>query len=210
MVSSFLGLIEKRYSDVIDEKGKKYIHYALDGAKRMRQIILDLLEISRLGRIEEDKNLIDLNDIAREVFSLCRKQIKETKAIVSFENLPSLVIYKTPLRQVFQNLVSNALKYHKKGEPPVISIAALETETDWQFRVKDNGIGIAEEYFDKIFILFQRLHNRDEYTGTGIGLAICKKTIENFGGKIWLESEENRGSTFYFTVPKISSSAEAI
>jgi light-regulated signal transduction histidine kinase (bacteriophytochrome) len=121
---------------------------------------------------------------------------------VRFENLPTLLTYKTPLRQVFQNLVSNAIKYHKKGEPPLISISALENETNWQFSVKDNGIGIDEEYYDKIFLLFQRLHTRDEYHGTGIGLAVCKKIIENFGGKIWLESEKNQGSTFYFTIPK--------
>lgn len=168
----------------------------------MRQIILDLLEFSRIGRIEDSENFIDLNDIVREVILLCQKQIKETKAIVRFENLPSLVTHKTPLRQVFQNLLSNSLKYHIKGIAPLINISAEENETHWQFAISDNGIGIEEEYFNKIFVIFQRLHNKDEYSGTGIGLAVCKKIIENLGGKIWVESEENKGSTFYFTIPK--------
>jgi len=202
MVTGFLGLLEKKYGDVIDEKGKQYIHFAVDGAKRMRQIIVDLLEFSRIGKIENEENLIDLNDLVREVLILHKKQIKETKAIIIFENLPSMVIYKTPLFQVFQNLIGNSLKYHTKGVSPTVNISSEETETNWQFSVKDNGIGINEEYFNKIFMLFHRLHNKGQYLGTGIGLAVCKKIIENFGGKIWIESEQNMGSTFYFTIPK--------
>jgi PAS domain S-box-containing protein len=202
MVTGFLGQIEKKYSDVIDDKGKRYIHFAMDGAKRMRQIILDLLEFSRVGRTEDVENYIDLIDTVREVILLCQKQIKETKAIVRFENLPSLVTHKTPLRQVFQNLISNSLKYHIKGITPLINISAEENETHWQFAISDNGIGIEEEYFNKIFVIFQRLHNKDEYSGTGIGLAVCKKIIENLGGKIWLASVPGKGTTFYFTLPK--------
>lgn len=207
MVTSFLGLIEKKYQDQIDEKGKLYIHHAVDGAKRMRQIILDLLEFSKVGKTAAAEDYIDLNELMQEVILLSKKQLGLTKATIEFENLPSLVTYKTPVRQVFQNLIGNALKYYKKGVPPLIHIAALETETSWQFSIKDNGIGIAEEHFDKIFMIFQRLHNKDEYSGTGIGLAVCKKTIENLGGKIWLESEKHKGSTFYFTLPKLSSPA---
>ena len=203
MVTSFLGQIEKKYSDVIDDKGKQYIHFAVDGAKRMRQIILDLLEFSRLGRIEDTESFIDLNDVVREVILLCQKQIKETKAIVRFKNLPSLVSFRTPLRQVFQNLLSNSVKYHIKGKPPEVNISAEETETHWQFAISDNGIGIEAEYFKTIFVIFQRLHNKDEYSGTGIGLAVCKKIIETLGGKIWIESEEGKGSTFYFTIKKL-------
>ncbi len=202
MVTGFLGQIEKKYSDIIDDKGKQYIHFATDGAKRMRQIILDLLEFSRVGKVEEKEENIDLNKVVREVIILSQKRIKETKAIIKFENLPLLLASKSALRQVFQNLISNALKYHKKDQPPVINISAEEFLTHWQLAISDNGIGIEEEYFNKIFIIFQRLHNTDEYTGTGIGLAVCKKIIENFGGKIWLASEENKGSTFYFTIPK--------
>ncbi len=202
MVTGFLGQIENKYSDLIDDKGKQYIHFAMDGAKRMRQIILDLLEFSRIGRIEDTENLIDLNDIVREVIVLCQKQVTETKAIIRFENLPSLVTHQTSLRQVFQNLISNSLKYHTKGIAPLIIISAEETETHWQFAISDNGIGIEEEYFNKIFVIFQRLHNKDEYSGTGIGLAVCKKIIENLGGKVWLTSVPEKGTTFYFTIPK--------
>jgi len=202
MVTSFLGQIERKYSDVIDDKGKRFIHFAVDGAQRMRQIILDLLEFSRVGKLEEKEEHIDLNSVVKEVILLCQKQVKDTNATINYSNLPSLRLYKTPVRQVFQNLISNALKYHKQDQPLVINISAEETSMHWQFAISDNGIGIEEEYFNKIFVLFQRLHNKDEYSGTGIGLAVCKKIIENLGGKIWVESEEGQGSTFYFTIPK--------
>ncbi|MEJ7692643.1 PAS domain S-box protein [Daejeonella sp.] len=202
MVTGFLGQLEQNYSDVLDARGKKYIHFAADGAKRMRQIILDLLEFSRVGKVEDEESDIDLNEIVREIILLCQSQIDETNAIIKFEKLPTLITYKTPLRQVFQNLISNALKYHKKDRTPAITISAEESEAFWQFAVSDNGIGIEEEYFNNIFVIFQRLHNKDEYSGTGIGLAVCKKIILNLGGKIWVESEEDKGSTFYFTIPK--------
>ena len=202
MVTGFLGQIEKKYSDVIDDKGRQYIHFAVDGANRMRQIILDLIEFSRIGRIADTGSFIDSADIVRDVISLCKKQIQETKAVVNFENLPSLVTYPTSLRQVFQNLVSNALKYHVKGRRPLIEISATSMETHWQFAIADNGIGIEEEYFNKIFVIFQRLHNKNAYSGTGIGLAVCKKIIEHLGGTIWLTSRPGEGTTFYFTILK--------
>ncbi|MDB5202987.1 MAG: sensor signal transduction histidine kinase [Ferruginibacter sp.] len=202
MVTGFLKLVEQRYSDVIDAKGKQYIHYAVDGAKRMQQIILDLLEFSRVGKVNEKEEQVDLNQIVNEVIYLCQNQIIDTKAVVNSGKLPTLPMYKIPLRQVFQNLISNALKYHKEDEAPVINISAEEQATYWQVSVSDNGIGIDKEYFDQIFVIFKRLHNKDQYSGTGIGLAVCKKIIENFGGKIWLSSGENQGSTFYFTIPK--------
>lgn len=202
MVTGFLGQIEKKYSDIIDDRGKQYIHFAVDGAKRMRQIILDLLEYSRIGRGQEKEEIIDLNEIVQSVVLLCQKQINETKTIISFENLPSIKSYRTPLRQLFQNLLSNAIKYGKKEVAPLIKISAEERETHWQFSINDNGIGIEEEYFNKIFVIFQRLHNKDEYSGTGLGLAICKKITDNLGGKIWLQSKEGEGSTFYFSIPK--------
>jgi signal transduction histidine kinase len=202
MVTSFLTQLEKKYGDVVDDKGRQYIHFAVDGAKRMRQIILDLLDFSRVGRTEDDLEEIDFNKLINEILALYRRQIEEEKARITFENLPTFQTYKTPIRQVFQNLVSNSLKYSKTSIAPVISISCKETKTHFQFLVKDNGIGIAPEYFDKIFIIFQRLHNKDEYSGTGMGLAIAKKIIENLGGKIWVESEEGKGSTFYFTLLK--------
>ncbi|HEY4197778.1 MAG TPA: PAS domain S-box protein [Mucilaginibacter sp.] len=202
MVTSFMTQLEKKYGDVVDDRGRQYIHFAVDGAKRMRQIILDLLDFSRVGRTEDDLEEIDFNKLINEILALYRRQIEEDHATITFENLPTFQTYKTPIRQVFQNLISNSLKYHRPGTPSVISISCKETKAHFQFSVKDNGIGISSEYFDKIFIIFQRLHNKDEYSGTGMGLAIAKKIVENLGGKIWVKSEDDNGSTFYFTLLK--------
>jgi light-regulated signal transduction histidine kinase (bacteriophytochrome) len=187
---------------VIDDKGKQYIHFAVDGAKRMRQIILDLLDFSRVGRTEDDMEEVNFNKLMDEMLALFRRRIEDVNASISFEDLPTIQTYKTPMRQVFQNLIDNSLKYQAAGVPSVINISCKETKTHYQFAIRDNGIGIDSAYFDKIFIIFQRLHNKDEYSGTGMGLAITKKIIENLGGKIWVESEEGKGSTFYFTLSK--------
>jgi PAS domain S-box-containing protein len=202
MVTSYLTQLDKKYGKTIDDKGKKYIHFAVDGAKRMRQIILDLLEFSRVGRTDESIENIDLTELIHETQTLFIKQIKEKKATIFFDKLPHLHLHRSPLRQVFQNLLSNALKYSRKDVPVHIHITAEESKNHWQFAVSDNGIGIEKEYFDKIFIIFQRLHNKDEFSGTGIGLAITKKIIENMGGKIWVESTEGQGSTFFFRLSK--------
>jgi PAS domain S-box-containing protein len=202
MVTSFLTQLEKKYGNIIDEKGKKYIAFAVDGAKRMRQIILDLLEFSRVGRTEESKESVDLNEMVDEIKILFTKQIEEKKAVIEIGELPVMNGYRVPLHQVFQNLISNALKYTRENISCHIHISAKELPTHWQFAVTDNGIGIAHEYFEKIFVIFQRLHNRDEFSGTGMGLAVTKKVIENMAGKIWVESVEGAGSTFYFTLVK--------
>ena len=202
MITSFLTQLEKKYGDIIDEKGKQYIGFAVDGAKRMRQIILDLLEFSRVGRTEDQHETVDLNELVKEIRILFRKNIEEKNAIIAADELPVIHAYQSPLRQVFQNLVSNALKYSRVNVPVQIHISVKELDDHWQFAVKDNGLGIAGEYFDKIFIIFQRLHNKDEFSGTGMGLAITKKIIESHDGKIWVESEEGIGSTFFFTVKR--------
>lgn len=202
MVTSFLTQLEKKYSDVVDDKGRQYIYFAVDGAKRMRQIILDLLDFSRVGRTENDLEEIDLNKVVNEVCGLYHRQIEELGGAVEFQNLPKLTSYKTPIRQVFQNLIGNSLKYHSADRATRIEITSNETDSMVEIAVKDNGIGIAEEYFEKIFIIFQRLHNREEYSGTGMGLAIAKKIVENMGGKIWVESKEGEGTTFHFTLQK--------
>jgi len=202
MVTSFLSQLEKKYGDVLDEKGKKYIYFATDGAKRMRQLILDLLEFSRVGRTEDSLEEVDFNSLINEILPLYRKNIEELNAKVNFERLPTLLVYKTPVRQVFQNLLGNSLKYHREGVAPLIGISSKETKTAVEFSVKDNGIGIDPEYFNQIFIIFKRLHNRDHYPGTGMGLAITKKIIENMGGRIWVDSREGEGSVFHFTIPK--------
>jgi PAS domain S-box-containing protein len=205
MVTSFLTQLELKYSNIIDEKGKRYIHFAVDGAKRMRQIILDLLEYSRVGRFETLIEEINMDDVINDILILYRKKIEEQNAKITFSKMPKINSYKAPIRQLFQNLISNSLKYKSPDRAAEISIACQETKKQYLFTIKDNGIGIANEYFEKIFIIFQRLHNKDEYSGTGMGLAITKKIAENLGGKIWLESEEGDGTIFYFSLPKNTS-----
>ena len=203
MITSFLSQLEKRYGDLLDDRAKKYIYFASDGARRMRNIILDLLEFSRVGRTTEDKQTVSLDALLDEVVGLNRKLIQERKAKVHWDRgLPDLYTFKSPLRLVFQNLINNGLKYQPKGGVPVINITVEEKENSWHFTVADNGIGIDPEYFDKIFTIFQRLHNKEEYSGTGVGLAICKKIIENLDGEIWVTSELGKGSEFHFLLPK--------
>ncbi|MEX2565899.1 MAG: PAS domain S-box protein [Cyclobacteriaceae bacterium] len=202
MVSSFLTQLNSRYGNVIDDKGKKYIYYAVDGANRMRQIILDLLEFSRVGKLKEFPETIDLNKIVEEVKLLFHKEMKEKKATLEIESLPEIKGFKTPISQVFQNLIANSLKYGKDNVPVKLKIKAMALEKYWQVSVSDNGIGIDSSSFERIFIIFQRLHTKEAYPGTGMGLAITKKIIERHGGKIWVTSEFNEGSTFHFTIPK--------
>jgi len=201
MVTSFLSQLEKKYSENLDEKAKEYIFYAVDGAKRMRHIILDLLEYSRAGKSIEKLKNIDINEVIQEIEILHSHQIKELNAKIIKSNLPIINTHKTPIRQIFQNLISNGLKYHKISTPPEIKIECYKDNSNWHFTISDNGIGIDPEYHEKIFVIFQRLHSKEEYSGTGIGLAITKKIIENIGGRIWLKSEKNMGCEFHFTVP---------
>jgi len=202
MVTSFLSQLQKKYEDQLDDKAQQYIHFATDGAVRMRQIILDLLEYSRVGRMDYRLEKIDLNELISGITGLYKTLIEETNAVINYGELPSIEAAKTPLQRVLSNLISNALKYNRKNVPPVIDIKVLEHKRSWEFIIADNGIGIRAQFFDKIFIIFQRLHARDEYSGTGIGLAICKKIVENHGGEIWLTSKEGKGSTFHFTIQK--------
>lgn len=202
MVTGFLTQLEKNYGSTFDDKAKQYIGFAVDGAQRMRQLILDLLEFSRVGRVGDHIVEIDLNNIISEITMLYNKEIEDKNAIIVTDKLPVIHTQKSLITQVFQNLIGNALKYSKEEFPVQISISLQEQDKYWQFAVTDNGIGIPQEFFEKIFVIFQRLHNREKYSGTGIGLAITKKIVESLGGKIWVESEENNGSAFYFTIPK--------
>ncbi len=187
---------------MLDSKAHKYIDFAVDGAARMRQIILDLLEYSRVGRDEDEVQAVDLNTIVDELRILFYKKISETNAVITADELPIIHAHKSPVRQLFQNLINNALTYIKNNTPPHIHISVTDQHTHWQFAIADNGIGIEEEFFAKIFVIFQRLHSRDEYAGTGLGLAIAKKIVENLNGQIWVSAQENVGSTFYFTLRK--------
>lgn len=202
MVTSFLTQLEKKYYNELDDKGKQYIEFAVDGAHRMRNIILDILEYSKIGKIEEENETIDLNKIMNEVCKMNAQKIQETNASISYNNLPKITAPKSPLVQIMHNLIGNALKYQKDNNQPIIKIKVTEHEKNWHFKIKDNGIGIEEEYLNKIFVIFQRLHTKNEYSGNGMGLAIVKKLIENLNGKIWVKSQPNKGSTFYFTLQK--------
>lgn len=203
MVSGFLTLLEKKYSNVLDAKANQYIDFAVDGSKRMRQIILDLLEYSRIGKDDLKLQKINLEEVVNEVLLLQKKIIIERGAIISTKNLPTITSYSLPYTQVFHNLINNAIKYSRNGIKPEIHISGKEFADEWVISVSDNGIGIEKDYFDKIFTLFQRLHKKNEYSGTGMGLSIVKKIIEKQGGKIWLESTIGEGSTFRFSIPKI-------
>jgi PAS domain S-box-containing protein len=202
MVTSFLTQLEKKYNDQLDEKGKQYISYAVEGAKRMRNIILDILEYSKLSQLKETYEYVDLNTLLLDVCENNSEKIKDTHAIINYNYLPTILSSKFPLSQILHNLIGNALKYQKPNNTPIIDIIITENEINWIFKIKDNGIGIENEYLEKIFIIFQRLHSKKEFSGNGIGLAVVKKLIENLNGKIWVESEINKGSTFYFTLPK--------
>ena len=202
MITSFLQLFKKKYEDQIDETAEQYIHFAVDGADRMKKLIMDLLEYSRVGSNKENFETIDTNGLLNDVVNVFLTRLDEMQATVTIDKLPNVKANKTQLFQLFQNLIGNALKYHS-GNSPHIHVGGKEEEGYYLFTVRDNGIGIKPLFFEKIFVLFQRLHHKNEYSGTGIGLAICKKIIERHNGKIWVESEPGKGSCFYFTISKL-------
>jgi PAS domain S-box-containing protein len=202
MISSFLQLLEKKYQDTIDEKGRDYIRFAVDGSLRMKYLINDLLDYSRVSTRRQNLEQVNVEFIVKDVLQNLSLRIEEKKAVIKTSMLPVLPnADKTQMVQLFQNLIGNALKYsgHKQ---PRIEIEAVEKEEEWLFAIKDNGIGFDERFAEKIFVIFQRLHNRSEYSGTGIGLAICKKIIDRHGGKIYAESVPGEGSRFWFTIKK--------
>lgn len=201
MVTSFLQLLQKKYKGQLDAKADQYIHFAVDGAERMKALIMDLLEYSRVGSGKDSFTEVDTAVVLQEVGDTFRERIIAARASVVIDPLPTVWGDKVQLMQLFQNLLSNALKYHS-DRLPEIHIHFREEPRHWLFSVRDNGIGIDSQFFDKIFIIFQRLHNKSEYSGTGIGLAICKKIVERHGGRIWLESRPGEGSTFFFTIIK--------
>ncbi|MEP7107727.1 MAG: PAS domain S-box protein [Ferruginibacter sp.] len=202
MVTSFLKLLKQKFQEQLDETGEKYIYFAMDGAVRMKQLIMDLLEYSRTGTNKEIATDTDMNEVMTDVLIVLGNSVQEQQAVVEIGNLPVLPgTSKLQMFQLMQNLLSNALKYHS-GKALVIKINAKEENEQWVFSIQDNGIGIDPKFSEKIFIIFQRLHSKEEYSGTGIGLSICKKIVEMNGGKIWVESSPGSGSTFYFSIPK--------
>jgi PAS domain S-box-containing protein len=199
-IKSFTELLERGYAGRLDAKADKYIAYIVDGAARMQTLITDLLTVSRVGRAELVTEPTDLEVVLGRVLADCEAIIRESAALVTHDPLPILLANPGQMAQLLQNLLQNAIKFHGP-ESPRVHIWAAQSENEWILGVRDNGIGIDPQYAERIFLIFQRLHTRTEYPGTGIGLAICKKIVENHGGRIWVESRPGQGATFYFTIP---------
>lgn len=202
MVRSFMNLLDTKYGNELDDKAKQYIHYAVDGAERMNGLITDLLEYSRIGRRNNTFEKTDLNSIMKKVLQLNEALIKEADATIEVDKLPKIEVQQVPIQQLFNNLIVNSLKYRKPDVAPVISIKVQEQAGHWLFSVTDNGKGIPSHLHTSIFDLFMRGENHEDISGSGMGLAMCKKTIKEHGGEIWVSSEPGKGSTFYFTLKK--------
>jgi PAS domain S-box-containing protein len=203
MVGSFVQLLAKRYQGKLDADADEFIGYALDGALRMQRLIEDLLAYSRVGTRGAALVSTDANAVLGRVIATLTLAIEEAGASVTSDRLPNIPADPGQLEHVFLNLVSNALKF-RGAEPPRVHVSAARTNGEWRFSVQDHGIGLERQYFERIFVIFQRLHGRTDYPGTGIGLAIAKKIVERHGGRIWVESEPGRGATFFFTLPAVT------
>jgi signal transduction histidine kinase len=200
MVAAYTQLLAERYRGKLDEQADKYIHYAVDGATRMQTLIQDLLAFSRTGKQETELKPTDCNTAVDQALKNLQAAVGESRAVVKYGHLPVVMANGAQLEQVFQNLIGNAIKF-RGAEAPLIQIGAEKKADDWVISVTDNGIGIAPEDSESIFEVFKRLHTRTEYSGNGIGLAICKKIIERRGGRIWVAAQPDRGCTFKFTLP---------
>jgi len=200
MVAAYTQLLAERYRGKLDENADKFIGYASEGALRMQTLIQDLLAFSRVGRSGIECGRVECDAAMEEVLRSLGPAIQESGAVVTHGELPPVWADRSQMTQLFQNLIGNAIKFRGK-EPPAISVQAEKAGQQWLFSVSDNGIGIAPEYAENIFVVFQRLHGRSEYPGNGIGLAICKKIVERNGGKIWVEAQAGHGSVFKFTMP---------
>jgi len=200
-VNSYTQLLARKYEGNLDAKADKYIGYIIEGATRMQQLINDLLSFSRVGTRAKELEPIACEAVLSQVRDNLMVAIAETNAVVTHEPLPTVMGDETQLIQLLQNLISNAIKFRRE-EPPRVHVSAVQRENEWAFEVRDNGIGMESEYFERIFMIFQRLHSRSEYPGNGIGLANCKKIVERHGGRIWVESTPGVGTTFHFSIPQ--------
>jgi len=200
MVSSFVRLLEKRYKGKLDQDAANFINFAVDGANGMHILITDLLAYSRVGRRDKEFKETSCEVVLDHALSNLQLVIEQSSAVVTRDPLPVVTGDDSQLAQLFLNLIGNAVKFCK-NRTPHIHVSAKRKRNQWVLSVRDNGIGIEPEYYERIFSIFQRLHGRQEYPGTGIGLSICRKVVERHGGRIWVESEPDQGSTFYFTIP---------
>ena len=198
---TYTSLVNEEYGGQLGEDGKKYMEFITGSAIRMKALVTALLDYSLLGK-KAVLTLVDCNKIAAEVLADLTYSIEQNKAQIRFKELPVLDAYEIELRQLFQNLINNAVKFRQKDIDPEINISAKDSPDEWLFAFEDNGIGIEEKHQECIFTIFKRLHKRSDYEGTGIGLAHCKKIVKLHGGRIWVESTPGRGSTFMFTLPK--------
>jgi light-regulated signal transduction histidine kinase (bacteriophytochrome) len=201
-VSGFVELLRRNLEKSLDGKTNEYINFAIDGAKRMQSLINGLLEYSRVGTQGKKPQKVNSKEAFDEALARLQASIKETGAEITADDLPEVYFDDVQLSQLFQNLIGNAIKF-RGDQAPQIHVSAIHQDAAWRFAVRDNGIGIEPQYAERIFMIFQRLHTRKTYPGTGIGLSICKKIVERHGGRIWVESTQEHGSTFYFTVPDI-------
>lgn len=200
MISSYLQLLERRYRGHIDKDADEFINYAVDGANRLQKMINDLLAFSRVGTRGRPFERTDCNAVLGNVLANLSLAVEDSGAAVKVERLPTVEGDESQLTQLFQNLLENAIKFKSEKSPEIIVLAERRGE-EWVFSVKDNGIGIDPKFHDRLFVIFQRLHAGGKYPGTGIGLAICKRIVERHSGRIWVESEIGKGSTFRFTIP---------
>jgi PAS domain S-box-containing protein len=201
MVGGYVQLLQRRYGDKFDADGHEFVGYAVDGVKRMQALINDLLTYSRLSTKGQAFAPVDCNTVVRQVQANLGERIASAKATIEVDSLPHVMGDAVQLTQLFQNLIGNALKFRRPDAPCRVHVGVKREGAEWHFRVEDDGIGIEPQYAEKIFVIFQRLHSREEYEGTGIGLAVCKKVVERHQGRIWVESRPGIGSTFHFTVP---------
>ncbi|MEX0813459.1 MAG: ATP-binding protein [Chitinophagales bacterium] len=201
MIKSPLTLFHKKYRESLDPKGQKYIDLALDGANRLSKMLADLLEFHQSSNFETTET-VDLNDVFLEVKKILQKEIEEKDAQIKSDKLPIIIGSFTGYQQVLQNLISNAIKFVPEGKTPVVSIQVEENDIKYTIQVKDNGVGIPEDQRQDVFNLFKRLNDHQQYEGSGMGLAMVKKSIERMGGEVWLESTLGEGTTFFFTLPK--------
>lgn len=201
-IVSYCNLIRDDFADKLDEKGGEYIKRLGVNAQRLQKLVDDLLAYSEVANSREEKTSVDCNTVLAEVLEVLEEPIRETKATVSVTPLPVIDAFPFRIKQLFQNLVSNALKYRSRDRNPVISVKVKDKGTEYQFAIEDNGCGIEPEFAGVIFQAFKRLHTRDEIEGSGLGLSICRKITEMHGGGIWVESDPGKGSVFYFTIPK--------
>jgi PAS domain S-box-containing protein len=202
MILSYMQLIQKNIEKGDTQRVDEFMNYVMDGTGRMQALINDLLQFSRVNRKGNPFTKVDLNETLKIAISHLTARIHENSATVTYEKMPLVMGDSFQLIRLFQNLIDNAIKFKAPERKPEIKVSVEDTENDYKFAVRDNGIGIEDKFYNRIFVIFQRLHTRAEYEGTGIGLAVCKKIVERHGGEMWVESEKGKGSTFYFTVKK--------